>query len=1089
MIDGFLISDSGIVYNPSINVITGYTLPKDYQTSDNPNVPLKTIYAQIPTLRFNPTPNVKLQSYFYNGFFYILTGDAKYGILEFDGTSLRQIEPYRPTSTELSSQGFNNLFPYDANKTPLYKLSGYIQENLSFNFDPNNTKAPGTNSNFLVHNVLADPITPILGEASNATENVTYKVSDLGIINLNRPANQLINGGVIDSNKLPGINFGRTSKNYGLYGFGLFINSNEFYFLNDKPGNDVNAYIPARDGGLPDDRCPGTNIYTPGNIPGFGNTIYYFSSDATQVGDTLPFQQTKASLVQYVTAYVNSGSFGGSNWDDTLTVYVDDADTGKNVIRQRGENNDPGNIHNDFGWPTSGDKLLDSTFIEDIQQAISYYKTTKERPNIWTVYCVGYAISSGNVTVCALSSVDYIRQTGLEDLVITLANAEIESGASTDFSQLKTLTVEANWYSDFSGGPSSSSGNSRYLSPSNINNIHLDNNNLDNTIDYTVKYTLNGNFLLIYLKSLLFTDPSPLGDHTLQKLEEYKFYNEADNTLSDTSTYMKWLYQPLIVGQNPLFPGSDNLSDWIPEVVGGTSFDKSRLVPNWTLLDVSTNMDPKEVTSVKVPLTSTRFAIANVIYDGTNATRSGATVTGYKISVNYQIFDYTGDTLLANPITNNLVTSNDINSCPYAFTYNGLLFLYGNPSQPYRLYISSPGNFKYFPSNSYIDLDLKKDEKIVKAVFMKNVFIIFTNQRIFQLKGSTMKDFAITPLVTTMGCIDAESIISYAELIYFKWIDGFWRLKDVFALEDRLNVEKVDIAIQDFTKDQNPSFSLLWDNTLFWYYPSWLENYVDKDGQVQSISRGLVLKFAPQVPLMTRDISDGWALDTGACKATKQPDSTWTYDYIDDKGDYYDKVFTFIDYGWTGPGGLFLINNGVIYIRDLDENTLFLDGGAQYPIRLISRRIDLNQTASKTYFYKIYSYMAFLIQTDNEQIWSIPIPNSIDTISPDVPIELDTSIIIDGNRIITSGDTPNEIKLNWAGNSASPGSYLDTGMILGNTSLDDTPVTRVNYYLRNTKGRFLEYSVTIMSGKKFSIRSMEWKFKTINNINVRVKSV
>jgi len=117
------------------------------------------------------------------------------------------------------------------------------------------------------------------------------------------------------------------------------------------------------------------------------------------------------------------------------------------------------------------------------------------------------------------------------------------------------------------------------------------------------------------------------------------------------------------------------------------------------------------------------------------------------------------------------VTESSVEGAKHVVAFKNHMFYSGMSSTPQEVVFSQPFDEDAFSSGSGAG-SIKVDDVIVGLkVFRDNLFI-FCENRIFQLGGSSLSDFAVKPVTRNIGCINGDTIQEFAGDLIFLGPDG-----------------------------------------------------------------------------------------------------------------------------------------------------------------------------------------------------------------------------------------------------------------------------------------------------------------------------
>lgn len=122
------------------------------------------------------------------------------------------------------------------------------------------------------------------------------------------------------------------------------------------------------------------------------------------------------------------------------------------------------------------------------------------------------------------------------------------------------------------------------------------------------------------------------------------------------------------------------------------------------------------------------------------------------------------------------------------------------------IWFSEINNFSYVPNYNYISLPIEPTDKITKVIYFRNVYIIFTKQRIYKMIGSFGdSNFQVMPLNLSMGCHAPNTIVPIENVLYFASPRGLYQLVSIANYTTTSatfeNVKEIDTKIKQLTSD------------------------------------------------------------------------------------------------------------------------------------------------------------------------------------------------------------------------------------------------------------------------------------------------
>ncbi len=129
--------------------------------------------------------------------------------------------------------------------------------------------------------------------------------------------------------------------------------------------------------------------------------------------------------------------------------------------------------------------------------------------------------------------------------------------------------------------------------------------------------------------------------------------------------------------------------------------------------------------------------------------------------------------------------------------YNRAVYYKGD-----TIWFSEINNFNYIPNYNYVSLPIEPTDEITKIVFFKNVYIIFTKNRIYKMINSFgAADFQVMPVNLSIGCHAPGTVIPVENELYFASPRGLYALKSNTYVEGIENLKELDTKIKSLTSD------------------------------------------------------------------------------------------------------------------------------------------------------------------------------------------------------------------------------------------------------------------------------------------------
>lgn len=118
------------------------------------------------------------------------------------------------------------------------------------------------------------------------------------------------------------------------------------------------------------------------------------------------------------------------------------------------------------------------------------------------------------------------------------------------------------------------------------------------------------------------------------------------------------------------------------------------------------------------------------------------------------------------------------------------------------IWFSDINNFSYIPNYNYITLPIEPTDKITKICYFKNIYVVFTKQRIYKLIGTFgSSDFAVQPINLSLGCHAGNTVVPIENMLYFASPRGLYALKSSEFRDGYENLVELDIKVKKLTSD------------------------------------------------------------------------------------------------------------------------------------------------------------------------------------------------------------------------------------------------------------------------------------------------
>lgn len=173
--------------------------------------------------------------------------------------------------------------------------------------------------------------------------------------------------------------------------------------------------------------------------------------------------------------------------------------------------------------------------------------------------------------------------------------------------------------------------------------------------------------------------------------------------------------------------------------------------------------------------------------------RVRARMQGDTVESEYYIPKYTVNDTDQNKVED----TSKIHQCNRILLHWQRLIMYGDPTQKDMIYISDLDRPAYFPTLATLRFDNTQREELTALVEFRDMLVAFTPHSIQALYGKSPEDFSRVNLSTSVGCIAPFSAKVMENYITFLSHEGVHILKSLGYSETRLNVQKIDSAIDN----------------------------------------------------------------------------------------------------------------------------------------------------------------------------------------------------------------------------------------------------------------------------------------------------
>lgn len=227
------------------------------------------------------------------------------------------------------------------------------------------------------------------------------------------------------------------------------------------------------------------------------------------------------------------------------------------------------------------------------------------------------------------------------------------------------------------------------------------------------------------------------------------------------------------------------------------------------------------------------------------------------------------------------------------------LIVYGDQKNISRIYISELNNPRYYPTNLSLDFENNEKDPLNILIPYRDFLVAFMPSSIQALygKGPIGDDpYRRVVIHTGLGCIAPESAKVVQNYIAFLSKEGIHFLKSIGMVNDKMNVEKIDIGVSKTIPTDSDASGVVYDNQYHICFPqkgTRYRYYMIQNSWVKDVS-----------PVMDFCRMYEWNGDlVGQSKFTGK---TYLFDetVYDDAGHVYEAMVQFKKYDFGEPHNL-----------------------------------------------------------------------------------------------------------------------------------------------------------------------------------------
>ena len=182
------------------------------------------------------------------------------------------------------------------------------------------------------------------------------------------------------------------------------------------------------------------------------------------------------------------------------------------------------------------------------------------------------------------------------------------------------------------------------------------------------------------------------------------------------------------------------------------------------------------------------------------------------------------------------VSESTVEGSKFIAAFKNHMFYAGKSTTKQTIVFSQPADEDAFSSGSGAG-SIKVDDTITGLKVFRDSLFIFCENRIFRLTGSTLSDFAITPITRNIGCINGDTIQEFAGDLIFLGPDGLRTVAGTARIGD-VELGTISANVQSIFDDNLSSASqfdslVIPDKTQY-------RIFFTKSGTAQNSTKGVI---------------------------------------------------------------------------------------------------------------------------------------------------------------------------------------------------------------------------------------------------------
>jgi hypothetical protein len=174
------------------------------------------------------------------------------------------------------------------------------------------------------------------------------------------------------------------------------------------------------------------------------------------------------------------------------------------------------------------------------------------------------------------------------------------------------------------------------------------------------------------------------------------------------------------------------------------------------------------------------------------------------------------------------IDTSQMHTCNRILLHWERLIVYGDIQNPRHIYISHLQNPRYFPTNNSLEFENNEQEPLQKLVQYRDFIVAFMPSTIQALYGKAPigeDTYRRVVIHTGLGCIAPETPKVLGNHIAFLSKAGVHVLKSIGYTDEKMNVEKIDIAIDNLIPLDTDACAIVYNDQYQICFPRKLQRF------------------------------------------------------------------------------------------------------------------------------------------------------------------------------------------------------------------------------------------------------------------------